>query len=125
MLFPFLRGLFGGKPKGVFVIGRKKKADDPNEPLKFFVRPGVIVVEDDQVRFRNLTKFRIQVINADFLKEKSFYLEPRKQAGDHKKFDLADDSAGNFFEYDVLVYEDPNAPAEAIGDSRPGAIIDR
>lgn len=121
MLARFLRGLFGGKPKGVFVIARKKDDNDPNEPIRFYVRPGVIVIEDDQVRFRNFTGYRIRIEEANFLDKQSFDME----VGEHKKVDLANGVVPNFYKYRVRVYVDANAPEDALGDSRPGAIIDR
>ena len=112
-----------GRTKGTFVI---EKVDENNKVLGYFVRPSVTVVEDDQMRFRNFTRYKVNV-TAKFL-EKSIDLAPAedKDKRDHQKVKLGSGVKPNFYEYDVRVFVngDTNPPVDAIGESRPGAIID-
>jgi len=98
----------------VFVLQRSV-----NGSVVFVVRPGVVLADGNQIRFRNFTEFPAR-IQADFLNNKDFQLTPKGSAGDRRTVNLAQPPPPGFHEYRVTVNG-----VEAIGDSRPGAIIDR
>ncbi|MFI4944481.1 MAG: hypothetical protein ACHP85_14535 [Burkholderiales bacterium] len=104
-----------GSTDRVFVLQRQGPV--------FVVRPGVLVADGNQVRFRNFTDFPL-TIEADFLNLRSFSLTPKGSAGDRRTVNLAQPPIAGFHEYRVTV-NGPSGPVEATGDSRPGAIIDR
>jgi hypothetical protein len=89
----------------------------------FVVRPGVVLADGNQIRFRNFTEFPLTV-EAGFLNVRSFQLTARGSAGDRRTVNLAQPPSPGFQEYKVIV-NGPAGPVEAVGDSRPGAIIDR
>lgn len=103
--------------KKVVIFGRTPGARD------FYARPGVVVVDDSKMRFRNFTKFRVR-IEADFLKDSPYTLEKAGDKNDRAKLELKPSLDPGFREYKVFVAHD-GGEVEAIGDSRPGAIIDR
>ncbi len=102
----------------VFVLQRQGDAG-----LVFVVRPGVVVADGNQIRFRNFTDFPV-TIEAVFLNLRSIQLTPKGSPGDRRTGNLAQPPVPGFHEYKVTV-QGPSGPVEAIGDSRPGAIIDR
>jgi hypothetical protein len=113
---------FFGNTERVFVIDRGENAPTPPTP-RFFVRPGVVVVGGNQVLFRNFTRYTV-TIRAPFLSSASFTLAARGSAGDRKTLALAGGAPAGFNEYDVSV-DVSGKTEDAVGDSRPGAIIDR
>ena len=63
-----------------------------------------------------------------FLEKETIDLGPREMGNQGKKADrikvsLKDGIAAGFYEYTITVHTNP--AQDAIGDSRPGAIIDR
>jgi hypothetical protein len=106
---------FFGSTERVFVFERKDQAGHPY----YVVRPAVVLVDGNQVRFRNFTQHPVTV-RAAFLASGGFDLA----GGQRKTVSLAGSPAAGFYEYDVTVTVG-GKPVDAIGDSRPGAIIDR
>lgn len=106
---------FFGNTERVFVFERS----DPAGDAYYVVRPAVVLVDGNQIRFRNLTQRPVAVRGA-FLASGGVDLA----AGERKTVGLAANNAAGFHEYVVTVTL-PDKTVEAIGDSRPGAIIDR
>jgi hypothetical protein len=102
----------------VFVLQRQG-----NTGLVFVVRPGVVLADGNQIRFRNFTEFRIRV-QAGFLSNNDFQMTPKGSAGDRRTVNLSQPPPAGFQEY-VVTVDGPTGTVEALGDSRPGAIIDR
>ncbi len=107
-----------GRTERVFVYD---KCRDGKEH-EFVVRPAVVVVDGNQIRFRNFTDFAIR-ITADFFTARSVDLE-RKGGSDRKTVTLVPDPEPGFHDYAVEVNVNGEW-VEAKGESRPGAIIDR
>ena len=89
---------------------------------RFRVRPAVVIVDGNQIRFRNFTDHPIR-ISAEFLTARSIDLE-RKGGNDRRTVTLAAGSLLGYYEYRVQVEVDGKW-VDAHGESRPGAIIDR
>jgi hypothetical protein len=106
---------FFGSTERVFVFERKDQAGNPY----YVVRPAVVLVDGNQIRFRNFTAHPVNVRGA-FLASGSIDLA----GGERKTVGLAGSPAAGFYEYVVTVTV-AGKPVEAVGDSRPGAIIDR
>lgn len=106
-----------GNTERVFVFERSVGGSP-----QYVVRPAVVLVDGNQVRFRNFTPHRVRV-EASFLAARSVDLAPRNSAGDRVTAGLGSPQPG-FHEYTVKVAT-AAGDVEAVGDSRPGAIIDR
>jgi len=106
---------FFGNTERVFIGERQHK--DP-----FVVRPAVVLVDGNQIRFRNFTRYPVR-IDASFLAGGGVRLEPAGQPGDKRTQPLGSQTSG-YYEYIVWVIT-PGGEVEAVGSSRPGAIIDR
>jgi hypothetical protein len=110
-------GSIFGSTERVFVYDRGTATNH-----NFVVRPAVVVVDGNQIRFRNFTDFPIR-ISADFFTARSVDLE-RKGGTDRKTVTLVPNPEPGFREYLVEVNVN-GTTVEARGESRPGAIIDR
>ncbi len=90
---------------------------------QYFVRPGVMVVDGNQIQFRNFAQHPVR-IDAAFLVGGGVNLAAHGAPGASATRSLVANPPLGFQEYSVTV-QVPGKPVEAIGDSRPGAIIDR
>jgi len=94
---------------------------------EFYVRPAVVVVEGNHIRFRNFTRYAA-VLNPGLFGVAPIGLAPKGAAGDQVTVMLVNGHPG-FNPYDVTVLtqgaERSKEGRLAQGNSRPGAIIDR
>jgi len=86
---------------------------------KYVVRPPLVTVDGNQIRFRNFTEHEVTISDAAFL-DSSFTIPPRGKV----TVPLRAGIAGDLYEYRVTVSVG-GVPEEAIGHSRPQVIIDR
>jgi len=109
---------FFGDTARVFVLERTEDGQ-----VQYLVRPGIVIVDGNQILFRNLASRPVTVM-AEFLAMRSVSLAPRGAQGDRAVVALGEVEA-RFYEYSVEVDTGASKRAQAIGASRPGAIIDR
>ncbi|HYN03543.1 MAG TPA: hypothetical protein VE359_13930 [Vicinamibacteria bacterium] len=108
-----------GNTERVFVYDKAARG----EPHRFVVRPAVVVVDGNQIRFRNFTDHEVTV-DASFLQTRSVRLARRGAAGDRQTVPLGPGIEPRYYDYGVTVDVD-GKQVNADGESRPGAIIDR
>jgi hypothetical protein len=99
-----------------------------DETGEFYVRPAVVVVDGNHIRFRNFTGYTVELNNPDLFGVAPIALASVGSAGDRKTVPLVNAQPG-FHPYQVTVLtqgaERRREGKLAQGNSRPGAIIDR
>jgi hypothetical protein len=94
---------------------------------EFLVRPAVVVVDGNHIRFRNFTSYPVELNSPELFGAAPIGLAPSGSSGDRRTVLLVNARPG-FNPYDVTVFvqgaQRRGEAKLAQGNSRPGAIID-